>query len=419
MLWVLVGALVIFGSVLAMSEASLTRITRVRAVTLKDEGRRNAHLVEKIEADLPRYLNSVYFSVMLVQNGSAILVAILAQHQFAGQDDGWWVALVSALFTLAYFVFVEAMSKTFGVMHSDRAALLVAPLIYWLGKGLAVPTRLLIGLANVLLPGKGLKSGPFVEDEIRSMADMGREEGTLDRSEAQLIHSVFEFGDRLVREVMVPRPDMIAAPVEGGVRRVLDLMLKHGHSRIPVYGVGIDDILGVAYAKDLLRHLHAGRKDVLLTKILRDPLFVPQTNQAARLLKDMQTRQVHIAIVTDEYGSTAGLVTIEDLLEVLVGEISDEYDEQPEPEVERLDENRYLVSGRMSIASLNDLIDADLPHEEWVTVAGLVYGLLGAVPTQSTIVKQDNILLTVEKVQGRRIAKVLVAREDEIPAEPL
>ena len=169
-LWVLVGVLVFVGSILAISEASLTRITRVRAITLKEEARRNAELLEKIEADLPRYLNSVYFSVMLVQNGSAILVALLAERTFAGDDDGWWIALVSAVFTLAYFVFVEAMSKTFGVMHSDRAALLVSPVVYALGKALALPTRLLIGLANLLLPGKGLKEGPFVEDEIRSMA---------------------------------------------------------------------------------------------------------------------------------------------------------------------------------------------------------------------------------------------------------
>ncbi|HEX2178340.1 MAG TPA: hemolysin family protein [Actinomycetota bacterium] len=419
MLWGLVGVLVVFGSVLATSEAALTRMTRVRALTLKEEGRRHAHLVEKIEADLPRYLNSVYFSVMLVQNGSAILVAILAEHQFAGEGDGWWVALVSAVFTLAYFVFVEAMSKTFGVLHSDRAALLVSPIVYALGKALAFPTRLLIGLANVLIPGKGLKSGPFVEEEIRSMADVGREEGTLERSEAQLIHSVFEFGDRLVREVMVPRPDIVAAPVDGGMDTVLDLMLKHGHSRVPVYGEGIDDIVGVAYAKDLLRHLHAGKRSVRLTAIVRDPLFVPETNHAARLLKDMQTRQVHIAIVTDEYGSTAGLATIEDLLEELVGEIADEYDEQPQPEVEKLGDNRFLVSGRMSIDDLNGLLGADLPHEEWDTVAGLVFGLVGAVPTQSTVVRHDDVLLTVEKVQGRRIAKVLVTKVDEVPAEPL
>ena len=412
----MVGVLVFVGSILAISEASLTRITRVRAITLKEEARRNAELLEKIEADLPRYLNSVYFSVMLVQNGSAILVALLAERTFAGDDDGWWIALVSAVFTLAYFVFVEAMSKTFGVMQSDRAALLVSPVVYALGKALALPTRLLIGLANLLLPGKGLKEGPFVEDEIRSMAALAREEGVIEKQEADLIHSVFDFGDRLVREVMVPRPDMVAAPEEGGVRRILDLMLKHGYSRIPVYRGGIDEIVGVVYAKDLLRHLHAG-KEVRLSSTMRVPLFVPETNRAARLLREMQSRKVHIAIVTDEYGSTAGMVTIEDLLEELVGDIADEYDHE-EPELEKIDENHYRVSGRMPIEDLNQLMQVEMPHEEWTTVAGLVYGLLGAVPGQGAMATYDNILFVVETVQGRRITKVLVGREDQ-PSQPL
>jgi CBS domain containing-hemolysin-like protein len=411
MLWGLVAVLVIVGSILAVSEASLTRITRVRALSLKEERRRNAALLEKIEADLPRYLNSVYFSVMLVQNGSAILVAILAERVFAGDGDGWWVALVSAIFTLAYFVFVEAMSKTFGVVHSDRAALLVSPIVYGLGRALALPTRALIGLANILIPGKGLSQGPFVEEEIRSMAAVGQEEGALEQHEAELIHSVFDFGDRLVREVMVPRPDMVAAPVDGGMRRVLDLMLEHGHSRIPVYREGIDEIIGVAYAKDLLRHMHGGKEEVRLTAVMREPLFVPETNKAAALLEEMQSRRVHIAIVTDEYGSTAGLVTIEDLLEELVGEIADEYDRTTSTMFERLDENCYRVRGRMSIDRLNDLLGVELPHEGWDTVGGLILSLFGAVPSIGAVVRYENLLFTVEEVDRRRIQKVLVTSD--------
>lgn len=413
MLWALVALLVIVGSVLAVSEASLTRITRVRAMSLKEEGRRNAALLEKIEADLPRYLNSVYFSVMLVQNGSAILVAILAERSFAGEGDGWWVALVSAVFTLAYFVFVEAMSKTFGVVHSDRAALLVSPVVYGLGRVLALPTRALIGLANVLIPGKGLSQGPFVEEEIRSMAAVGREEGALEQQEAELIHSVFDFGDRLVREVMVPRPDMVTASVEGGVPRVLDLMLQHGHSRVPVYGEGSDEVIGVVYAKDLLQHMHAGNREVPLTAVMRAPLFVPETNKAATLLEEMQSRRVHMAIVTDEYGSTAGLVTLEDLLEELVGEIADEYDRTTSTMLEKLDENCYRVRGRMPIDRLNDLLGVELPHEGWDTVGGLILSLLGALPRNGAVVRYENLLFTVEEVDRRRIEKVLVTSDAE------
>ncbi|HEX2052607.1 MAG TPA: hemolysin family protein [Actinomycetota bacterium] len=405
--------LVLFGSVLAASEASLTRLTRARIITLREDGRRNAPLLEKIESDLPRYLNSVYFTVMLVQNGSAILVAILAEHTFAGEGQGWWVAAASAVFTLAYFVFVEAMSKTFGVLHSDRAALLVAPVVFALGKALALPTRMLIGLANLLLPGKGLKEGPFVEEEIRSMASAGHEEGLLEKSQAEMIHSVFDFGDRLVREVMVPRVDMVAASRNDGMQRAVDLMIKHGFSRIPVYGDGIDDIVGIAYAKDLLASLNAGRTGSQLTAALRKPLYVLETNRASGLLKRMRSQRIQIAVVTDEYGSTAGLVTLEDLLEELVGDISDEYD-PVEAEVEKLAEGRFRISGRLPVERLSRLVGVELPQDSWDTVAGLVLSLHGAVPGPGATVRHDGVVLTVERMSGRRIADLLVTVD---PAE--
>ncbi|MEX2102261.1 MAG: DUF21 domain-containing protein, partial [Actinomycetota bacterium] len=191
-LWALVVALIVFGTVLALAESSLTRMTRVRALALVEEGRRNAPILERIESDPPRYLNSIYLTVMLVQNGSAILVAILAEDSFGGLG----VTILSLLFTLLYFVIVEAMSKTYGVLHSDRVALALAPIVWFLGRVLALPTRALIGMANVLLPGRGLKQGPFVsEEEIRSMAEVGSEEGSIEEGEKELIHSIFEFGD--------------------------------------------------------------------------------------------------------------------------------------------------------------------------------------------------------------------------------
>ena len=248
------------------------------------------------------------------------------------------------------------------------------------------------------------------------MAEMASEEEAIEEGEKELIHSIFEFGDTLVREVMVPRPDMVAASIDSGVKQVLDLMLKHGYSRIPVYKGGIDEIVGVMYAKDLLRHLHAGKANVPLESIMREPYVVPETKKVDELLREMQLRRVHIAIVLDEYGSTAGLITIEDLIEEIVGEIADEYDRE-EPEVVPLANGTYRVDGRTSVDDLNDLLDAHLPNEEWDTVAGLMYGLLGAVPTQGERVSYDDLSLTAERVQGRRIAKVLVERHP--PAEPV
>jgi CBS domain containing-hemolysin-like protein len=407
-LWVLVVLLVVTGSILAIAEASLTRMTRVRALALVEEKRRNAAILERIEADPPRFLNGIYLAVMFCQNGSAILVAILAERTFGG----WGITIVSVAFTLLYFVLVEAMSKTFGVLHSDRAALAVAPLVWFLGRVLAVPTRGLIGLANVLLPGKGLKEGPFVsEADLRSMAEVGHEEGSIELEEKDLIHSIFEFGDTIVREVMVPRPDITAIEDDRTLRDVQALVLEHGYSRIPVYQENLDDVVGMVFAKDVLKALHQGKHDMPLRDIVRQTHFVPEQKKVADLLREMQRQKFHIALVTDEYGSVSGLVTLEDLLEELVGEITDEYDRE-EPEVVEVGDGSFRVDGKVAIDEVNDLLDVELPDEEWDTVGGLMLGLLGAIPEEGQEVAFQNLVFTAEKVQGRRIAKVLITRRE-------
>jgi len=415
-LWILVVFLVVLGSVLAVAEASLTRMTRVRALALVEEKRRNAVKLERIEADPPRYLNAIYLSVMFCQNGSAILVAILAERSFGG----WGITLVAAVFTLLYFVIVEAMSKTFGVLHSDRAALAVAPLVWFLGRILAAPTRALIGLANVLLPGRGLKQGPFVsEADLRSMAEVGHEEGSIDLEEKDLIHSIFEFGDTIVREVMVPRPDVTAIEGDRTLRDVQALVLEHGYSRIPVYQDDLDDVVGIVFAKDVLKALHQGTHDMPLRDIVRQAHFVPEQKKVADLLREMQRQKFHIALVTDEYGSVSGLVTLEDLLEELVGEITDEYDRE-EPEVVEVGDGTFRVDGKVAIDEVNELLDVELPDEEWDTVGGLMLGLLGAIPDEGQEVAFQNLVFTAEKVQARRIEKVLISRrepEDEGSAQ--
>ena len=360
--WIGVVALVIFGSLMALAESALTRMTRVKALALEDEGRRNAALLVKLESDPPRYLNSVYLCVVLVQNGSAILVAFLAERTWSNSV----VTIASLVFALLYFVFVEAMSKTFGVLHSDRVALALSPFVYFLGRLFAWPTRGLIGLANVLLPGKGIKAGPFVsEEEIRSMAQVGSEEGSIDVGEKELIHSIFEFGDTIVREVMVPRPDIIAIEDDKSLRDVQALVLTHGTSRIPVYDADedLDHVVGIVFAKDVLKSLHQGKHDAPLAEVVREAHYVPESKKVADLLREMQREKFHMALVTDEYGSVTGLISLEDLLEELVGEITDEYDRE-EPEFEQVGENIYRVSGKTSIDDINELLDVELPDEE-------------------------------------------------------
>ncbi|MGH2650125.1 MAG: hemolysin family protein [Actinomycetota bacterium] len=413
-LWVLVVGLVLVGSVLAIAEASLTRMSRVRALALAEEGRRNALLLERIESDPPRYLNAIYLSVMFVQNGSAILVAILAERTYGSLG----ITLVSVGFTLLYFVAVEAMSKTFGVLHSDGAALAVAPLVWAMGRALALPTRLLIGLANVLLPGKGLRQGPFVsEAELRAMAEAGHEEGSIEEEEKELIHSIFEFGDTIVREVMVPRPDVVAVEADKTLHDVQALVLRHGFSRIPVFQEDLDNVVGFVFAKDVLKALYQGQADMPLTDIVRPAHFVPESKKVADLLREMQQEKFHIALVTDEYGSVSGLVTLEDLLEELVGEITDEYDRE-EPPVVDLGNGAYRVDGRLGIDEVNELLDTELPDEEWDTVGGLMLGLLGSIPEQGEEVTYQDLVFKAEKVNGRRIAKVLITRKPEEAEQP-
>ena len=406
--------LVIFGSVLAMAEASISRMSRVRALALEDEGRSNASLLVRIESDPPRYLNSIYLWVMFAQNGSAILVAILAEHYLGS----FWITIISVLFTLGYFVVVEAMSKTFGILHSDRVALGLSPVVYGLSRVLALPTRALIGLANVLLPGRGLKEGPFVtEEEIRSMAEVGSEEGAIEEEEKDLIHSIFEFGDTVVREVMTPRPDVVGIEVSEPLDQVLDLVVRHGYSRIPVYRLTQDDIVGIVYAKDVLRELHAlGDRARPLAELIRKPRFVPESKKVSDLLRDMQREKFHVAVVVDEYGGFAGLVTLEDLLEEIVGEIVDEYDRE-EPQVEPAGDGRFRVNARLPVDELNELLDTELPDEEWDTVGGLMMGILGRLPAQGEKVEFQDLRFTAERVQGRRISKVLIERRAPVKGQ--
>jgi len=398
--------LILAVGVMAASETAIIRMNRARAYKLLEEKRRGAQSLLRIVENVAPYLNVVLLLTLVATIGGTTLATIVATRHL-----GSWSEVVStAGMTLVLFIFAEVTPKTFAVQHTDRVGLRVAPLIVVLTRVLGPVANVLIKVANLVMPGKGLPQGPFItEQEIRAMAEVASEEDAIEEEEKDLIHSIFEFGDTLVREVMVPRPDIVAAPVRSGAPNVLDLMLRHGYSRIPVYRENVDEIEGVVYAKDLLRHLHAGKGDVALDTIMREPYFVPETKKVSELLREMQQRRVHIAICLDEYGSVAGLATIEDLLEELVGEIADEYDRE-EPQMEPVDEDTYRVNGRLSIDDVNELLDVDLPHEEWDTVAGLMYGLLGSVPTQGETVTFDNLTFTAEKVQGRRIAKVLIKR---------
>jgi CBS domain containing-hemolysin-like protein len=247
------------------------------------------------------------------------------------------------------------------------------------------------------------------------MAEVASEEEEIEEEEKELIHSIFEFGDTVVREVMTPLPDVAALDVDSSLDDVLDLVLKRGFSRIPVYKDKIEEIVGIVYAKDVLREIHAKRNGKRLRDLARKAYFVPESKKVADLLKEMQREKVHMAIVVDEYGSVTGVVTLEDLLEEIVGEIADEYDRE-EPNVEPAGDGRFLVNARLPVDELNELLDVELPNEEWDTVGGLMMGALGRLPAQGEHVEFEGLKFTAQRVQGRRIAKVMVELAQSAPA---
>jgi CBS domain containing-hemolysin-like protein len=274
----------------------------------------------------------------------------------------------------------------------------------------------LIHLANAILPGKGISDGPYTSDEmIRVVADEAAAEDVIEREERTLIHSIIDFGDTVVRDVMVPRPDMVAVESGATVAEVVDIAILAGYSRIPAYGQGIDDIVGIVYVKDLLRAGREGRPDDPVSSIMREAHFTPESKRVPELMREMQAEKFHIAIVVDEYGGTAGVVTLEDLIEELVGEISDEYDTEA-PDVEVLSDGTLVVNARMPIDEVNDLLpEPGLPEGDWDTVGGLVYSEAGHVPTEGEEVEVEGHRLRAEGVSGRRIGRVRI--EPAHPAE--
>ncbi|MGH9107414.1 MAG: hemolysin family protein, partial [Acidimicrobiales bacterium] len=265
----------------------------------------------------------------------------------------------------------------------------------------------------------GLKEGPYVtEQELLAMADTAAEEAVIEREERKLIHSIIDFGDTVAREVMVPRPDMVTVPASATVRDAADKASAAGISRMPVYGEGIDDIVGIAYVKDLMRAEREDRADEPVTSAMRQAQFVPDSKRIAEVMREMQAGKHHLAIVVDEYGGTDGLITLEDVLEELVGEISDEYDVE-RPRVERLADGQLKVDGGLPIDEVNELAGVELPRGDWDTVGGLLYSLLGHVPVEGEAANFDGHRLVAQKVSGRRIAQVLLTVDatDEV-AEP-
>jgi len=399
----------------AASESAITRTNRIRARRLLEEGRRGAHALVRIVEDPAPYVNVVLLLTLLATIGGTTLATTLAVRRFHRAGE----IVATIVMTIVLFVFAEVTPKTYAILQTDRVALRVAPIIVWLRRILGPLASGLLKLAKLIMPGKGLKEGPFVtEQELRAYADVASEEDQIEDEEKELIHSIFEFGDTIVREVMVPRPDILAIEDDKSLIDVQAFVLEHGTSRIPVYDhdQDLDHVVGVVFAKDVLKALHQGRQDTPLREVVREARYVPESKKVADLLREMQRDKFHLALVTDEYGSVSGLVTLEDLLEELVGDITDEYDRE-EPEIVEVSAGVYRVSGKASIDDVNDLLDAELPDEEWDTVAGLVLDLFQRIPKAGEETEFAGLRFRAEEVQGRRVAQVLITRLAAVGAD--
>ncbi|MFN8037251.1 MAG: hemolysin family protein [Acidimicrobiia bacterium] len=407
--WLLAATIFVLflvSGVMAMAETAFTRMSRIKALALAEEGRRGAERMARMLEHPERTLNSVLLVLLVCQLTSATLVGVLFGELFG--PLGVFLGTVAEV--LIFFVLAEVAPKTFAIQRTEAAAMFMSPLLWFVTTfpPLRVLSRSLIGLANVVLPGKGLKRGPFVsEEEIRTMADVAAEEDAIEVEERRLIHSIFEFGDTVVREVMLPRPDMVAVPADDTIDDAIKQAIDRGFSRLPAYEESTDNIVGLLYLKDLVRRAADGQGDRSVRDALRPAVFVPEQKRVAELLREMQTQQFHMAVVVDEYGGTAGLVTLEDLLEEIVGEIADEYDRE-EPRVERLAGGVLRVPGRTHIDEVSEALGLELPDTEWDTVGGLVFNLLGHVPVEGETVCFQGLEFRTERVQGQRVLSVCI-----------
>ncbi len=401
--------------VLAMAETAFTRMSRIRALALEEEGRKGAPRLAAMLERPERTLNVLLLLVLVSQMTSASLLGVLLESSFG--SAGLVVGLMLQI--VVYFVIGEVAPKTYAIQHPDRAALRLSPFLWAITR--FPPLRLLssglIGLANVLLPGRGLKEGPFVtEEDLRTMADVAADEKAIEREERRLIHSIFEFGDTFVREVMVPRPDMVAVEADMTVEDAISRAIEAGFSRLPCFVDTTDDILGLVYLKDLVQQARAGAGRQPVRVAVRDAVFVPEQKRADELLREMRTEKFHMAMVVDEHGGTAGLVTLEDLIEEIVGEITDEFDVEG-PGLEQLPGGALRAPGRTPIDEVSEALGHELPDTEWDTVAGLVFNLLGHVPDAGETVRFQGLEFRAERVDGRRIASVVITPVPHAPDE--
>ncbi|MBC7223908.1 MAG: HlyC/CorC family transporter [Anaerolineae bacterium] len=431
-IWVAAALLGLWAGFLVAVRAALMNVSRTRLRKMAEEGDAKAVRALGVVEESAQFLVTLEVSqfavgmaavALAVWAGVPLLAGWLAY--LPGAALGGWVrplALVVVLLAATGVALVVGwmVPQSLAVRHAEALTLRLAAPIAWMVALLSPPVGLLVRLGSAL--GRLLGGGPIggvpvvTEEAIKTLVDAGEERGVIEEDEKEMIYSIFEFGDLMVREVMVPRIDIVAVEVSTPMLEALDVVMAAGYSRIPVYEETIDNIVGLLYAKDLLPYLRDGRTDVPLREVLREPYFIPETKKVDELLPDLQRRKVHMAIVVDEYGGVAGLVTIEDLLEEIVGEIQDEYDTE-EPMVVLGQEGEFVFDARVSLDDVNKLAGVELTSDAADTLGGYVYEKLGQVPAVGDQIVEGDVEITVVAVAGRRIRRVRVRKRRPQPGD--
>ncbi len=414
--WLQLGialVLVIFAGLTAAAEAALSSFSKARADRLVAEGMPGSTRVRKIVDDPPRYLNTALFLRTMIEISAITLVAKVV---FSLVPVTWKAGAITAgSMIIVSYVFWGVAPLTLGRQHAHRVACAFAGPIVAITTVLGPFPRLLIMIGNALTPGKGFTDGPFAtEAELRELVDLAEASEVIESGERKMIHSVFDLGNTIVREVMVPRTDMVFIEEYKTLRQAVSLALRSGFSRIPVIREGLDDVVGVLYLKDVIKRVY-DKPDAQSTErvgsMMRTPIWCPDSKPVDELLQEMQAKRVHLVIVVDEFGGTAGMATIEDILEEIVGEITDEYDEENN-DITSLGEGRFRVSSRLPVDELGDLFGLELDDEDVETVGGLMAKQLNKVPIAGSVVKYDGLELVAERSTGRRnrIGTVIATR---------
>lgn len=394
-------------------------LTNVRVSQLReqaDDGDAAARRILTLVDGKKHVTNNFQVLFVLLQIGIAGAVFALAEQiAISSAAPGWLVYGLSMLFgTVLVMVLAVFVPEAVGSSHPMSVARVMATPLALLVLLVTPLTRLLVTMSRAIsaLFASSSKVATVTEEEIMTLVDAGLTEGTIEAEEQEMIYSVLQLNDTRASEVMIPRIDVVAMSTDTSLEEARAMFIKSGHSRIPVYDETIDDIRGVLYAKDLLTYWHNGSSaSVTVSVLMRPAYFVPETKPADELLRELQSRRVHMAIVVDEYGGTAGICTIENLIEEIIGDIRDEYDESEEAEYQRITETQYLVDASIDLDDLNDLLDIGLPIEDSDTLGGFIYTHFGRVPQAGEeIIHDEDVLLRIESVNGRRIRKVMVTK---------